>query len=89
MTRFHVYTKTLFELVFGECSHLLHEDTKKKEDEIKLWRETNDSMFWVQQGCKLEKGQFDVVGIQVAGNVSHAFSKLKSSISGLFSKIIK
>jgi len=32
----------IFELVFGECSRLL---CKKREDEIKLWRETNDGMF--------------------------------------------
>ena len=59
----------IFELVFGECSHLLCSDTKKKEDEIKLWRETNDGMFWVRQGCKPEKDQFGIVGIQVAGKV--------------------
>ncbi|CAG8662693.1 4450_t:CDS:2, partial [Paraglomus brasilianum] len=32
----------IFELVFGECSRLLCSDTKKREDGIKLWRETND-----------------------------------------------
>ena len=34
-----------------------HVYVKKKEDEIKLWRETNDGMFLVRQGCKPEKGQ--------------------------------
>ncbi|CAG8615392.1 9151_t:CDS:2 [Paraglomus occultum] len=42
-------------------------DIKKREDEVKLWRETNDGMFWVRQGCKPEKDQFGIVGIQVAG----------------------
>ncbi|CAG8448049.1 9026_t:CDS:2 [Ambispora leptoticha] len=57
----------IFELVFGECSRLLCSDIKKREDEVKLWRETNDGMFWVRQGCKPEKDQFGIVGIQVAG----------------------
>ncbi|RIB16634.1 hypothetical protein C2G38_1495689 [Gigaspora rosea] len=56
----------IFELVYGECSRLLCSDTKKKDDEIKLWRETNDGMFWVRQGCKPEKDQFGIIGIQVA-----------------------
>nr|CAG8510047.1 8047_t:CDS:2 [Entrophospora candida] len=53
----------LFELVFGKCSCLLCSDIKKKEDKIKLWRETNDGMFWVQQP---EKGQF---GTEIQLNV--------------------
>ncbi|CAJ0768301.1 11318_t:CDS:2 [Entrophospora sp. SA101] len=39
---------------------------KNKEDKIKLWRETNDGMFWVQP----EKGQFGIVGIQQLTPVS-------------------
>lgn len=60
----------MFELIFGECSRLLCNDTKKKEDEIKLWREANDGIYLVRQGCKLEKDQFGVIGIQIAGNVA-------------------
>ena len=42
----------------------------KEDDEIKLWREVNDGMFWVRKLCKPEKGQFTIIGIQVTGNVS-------------------
>jgi len=59
----------IFELVFGESSRLLCSDAKKEEDEVKLWRETNDGMFLVRQGCKPEKGQFGVIGVQVAGTI--------------------
>ncbi|CAG8482098.1 16032_t:CDS:2 [Gigaspora rosea] len=61
----------IFELVFGEYSRLLCSDTKKKEkkdDKIKLWRKTNN---WVRQGCKLEKNQFGIIGIQVAGMIDY------------------
>ena len=34
-------------------------------DEIKLWRETNDGMYWLQKSCEPKKGQFGVVGVQV------------------------
>ncbi|CAB4406784.1 unnamed protein product [Rhizophagus irregularis] len=31
-----------FELIFGECSRIYCDDNKKRDDEIKLWREAND-----------------------------------------------
>ncbi|RIA92729.1 hypothetical protein C1645_820228 [Glomus cerebriforme] len=31
------------------------------------YRETNDGLYWAQKGCKPEKEQFGIVGIQVAG----------------------
>jgi hypothetical protein len=59
----------IFELVFGECSRVICNDNKKHEDEIKLWREANDGMYWVRKLRKPEKEQFTIIGIQVAGNV--------------------
>jgi hypothetical protein len=61
------YEDKIFELVFGECSCVLCNDIKKKDDEIKLWRETNDSMYWIRKLRKPEKEQFTIIGIQVAG----------------------
>ena len=60
----------MFELVFGECSRIICNNNKKRDDEIKLWREANDGMFWVRKLRKPEKEQFTIIGIQVAGNVS-------------------
>jgi len=57
----------IFELIFGECSRAICDNNKKKGDEIKLWRETNDGMFWVRQTCKPENEQFGIIGIQIAG----------------------
>ena len=36
---------------------------------VKLWRESNDGLYWAQKGCKLEKEQFGIVRIQVAGKI--------------------
>ena len=58
-----------FELIFGECSRIYCDDNKKRDDEIKLWREANDGMFWIKKLRKPEKEQFTIIGIQVAGNI--------------------
>ncbi|CAG8651862.1 13654_t:CDS:2, partial [Ambispora leptoticha] len=36
------YLEVFFELLYVECSRLYCTQQKKKNDEIKLWRETND-----------------------------------------------
>ena len=36
-----------FELMYVECSRLHCNEKKKKDDEIKLWRECNDGIYWV------------------------------------------
>ena len=59
----------IFELLFGECSRITCDENKKKNDGIKLWRETNDGMYWIRQGCKPIKEQFCIIGIQIAGIV--------------------
>lgn len=59
----------IFELIFGECSRIFCDNNKKKNDEIKLWREVNDGMYWVRQACKPLKEQFGIIGIQVAGMI--------------------
>lgn len=60
----------MYELIFGECSRLICTDNKKKEDKIKLFRETNDGMTWIRKKCYPENEQFGIIGIQVAGNIS-------------------
>ncbi|CAG8558335.1 2596_t:CDS:2, partial [Acaulospora colombiana] len=40
---------------------------KEQDDEIKLWREVNDGMYYVRKRCKPDKDEFGIVGVQVAG----------------------
>ncbi|CAG8835722.1 2487_t:CDS:2, partial [Racocetra persica] len=42
---------------------------KKKDDEVKLWRETLDGASFKGLSCKPRSNQFGVVGIQIAGTV--------------------
>lgn len=60
-----------FELMYVECSRLHCSERKKKDDEIKLWRECNDGMYWVRKVVKPDKDQFGIVGVQIAGNMLH------------------
>ena len=65
------YLEVFFELLYVKCSRLYCTQQKKKDDEIKLWRETNDGMYYVRKVLKPDKDQFGVVGVQVAGNMLH------------------
>jgi hypothetical protein len=57
----------LYKLMYVECSRIFCNKQKEDDDNVKLWRETNDGMYWVQKSRKLEKGQFGIIGVQVAG----------------------
>ncbi|CAG8650832.1 5643_t:CDS:2, partial [Acaulospora morrowiae] len=59
------YLEVFFELLYVECSRLYCTQQKKKNDEIKLWRETNDGMYYVRKVLKPDKDQFGVVGVQI------------------------
>ncbi|CAJ0825920.1 6243_t:CDS:2 [Entrophospora sp. SA101] len=61
----------LYELMFVECSRIICNDDKKENDKVKLWREMNDGMAYVHGGCKPDKNEFGIVGIQVAGRMLH------------------
>ncbi|CAG8468227.1 699_t:CDS:1 [Ambispora leptoticha] len=39
------YLEMVFELMYVECSHLISSLQKKTNDEIKLWRETNNGLY--------------------------------------------
>ncbi|CAG8786289.1 32273_t:CDS:10, partial [Gigaspora margarita] len=52
-----------YELMYVECSRITC--TKQKEDDdVKLWRESNDGMYWAHKSRRLEKEQFGIIGIQ-------------------------
>ena len=57
-----------YEFMYTECSRLFCTEQKIKDDAVKIWRETNDGMYWVYKGQKPEKDEFEVIGLQVAGS---------------------
>ena len=61
----------LYELLYVECSRSICNESKKHDDEIKLWREMNDGMDFVYKSCKPETNKFGIFGIQVAGKMMH------------------
>ncbi|CAG8656147.1 3309_t:CDS:2, partial [Paraglomus brasilianum] len=61
----------VYELLYGECSRIFCTPQKELDDKVKLWREVNDGLYWVRKGCKPEKEQFGIVGIQIAGRKLH------------------
>ncbi|CAG8485916.1 3320_t:CDS:2 [Paraglomus occultum] len=65
------YLEVFFELLYVECSRLYCTQQKKVDNEVKLWRETNDGMYYVCKVLKPDKDQFGVVGVQVAENMLH------------------
>jgi hypothetical protein len=58
-----------YELIYVESSRLSCTLQKEKDDEIKLWRETNDGMYWVLKSSGPDKGEFGIIGMQVAGRI--------------------
>ncbi|RHZ78049.1 hypothetical protein Glove_168g83 [Diversispora epigaea] len=56
-----------YELMYTECSRIICTKQKEKDDDIKLWRECNDGLYWAQKSRRLKKEQFGIIGIQVAG----------------------
>ena len=56
-----------YELLYTECSRLTCTAQKEKYDEVKLWREANDGMYWTRKSCKPDKDEFGIIGVQVAG----------------------
>ncbi|RGB24038.1 hypothetical protein C1646_773652 [Rhizophagus diaphanus] len=58
-----------YELIYVESSCLSCTPQKEKDDEIKLWRETNDGMYWMHKSSRPDKDEFGIIGIQVAGRI--------------------
>ncbi len=63
--------KKLYELIFVESSRIACTRIKEENDNVKLWREMNDGMAWVHKGCKPDKNEFGVLGLQIAGKIMH------------------
>ena len=63
--------KKLYELIFVKSSHIACTRIKEENNNVKLWREMNDGMAWVHKGCKPDKNEFGVLGLQIAGKIMH------------------
>ncbi|CAG8851155.1 7255_t:CDS:1, partial [Racocetra persica] len=59
--------RKLVEYLYLESSRIICNDTKKNDDETKLWRELLDGISYINSACRPTSNQFGVVGIQVAG----------------------
>ncbi|RHZ61200.1 hypothetical protein Glove_349g29 [Diversispora epigaea] len=57
------------ELLYTESSHVICSNSKKDDDEVKLWRETLDGTSFIGLSCRPTSNQFGIVGIQVASTV--------------------
>ncbi|KAF0377988.1 hypothetical protein F8M41_012488 [Gigaspora margarita] len=53
-----------YELMYSECSRLSCMLQKDKDDEIKLWCEANDGMYWTHKAAKPDQDEFGIVAIQ-------------------------
>ncbi|RHZ78970.1 hypothetical protein Glove_153g14 [Diversispora epigaea] len=53
--------------MYAECSRIICTKQKEEDDDIKLWCECNDGLYWAQKSRRLKKEQFGIIGIQVVG----------------------
>ncbi|CAG8597122.1 1128_t:CDS:1, partial [Diversispora eburnea] len=65
------YARKLYELMFVKSSRLICLEQKKKDDKIKLWREINDGMYYLHRNCRPDRNEFEILGIQVVGEMMH------------------
>ena len=61
----------IFEIAYVESSRIICTNSKKDDDSVKLWRETQDGISFVNIACRPLSNQFGIVGIQVAGEELH------------------
>ncbi|PKB98565.1 hypothetical protein RhiirA5_431170 [Rhizophagus irregularis] len=61
----------IIELLYTESSRIVCSNSKKSDDEVKLWRETLDKASYISALCRPAGNQFGIVGIQVAGTTMY------------------
>ena len=61
----------IIELLYTESSCIMCSNSKKSDDEVKLWRETLDGTSYISALYRPVGNQFGVVGIQVAGTTMY------------------
>ena len=61
----------IIELLYTESSRIVCSNSKKSDDEVKLWKEILDGTSYISALCRPARNQFGIVGIQVAGTTMY------------------
>ncbi|CAG8542474.1 11517_t:CDS:2, partial [Scutellospora calospora] len=61
----------IIELLYTESSRIVCNNSKKADDDVKLWRETLDGVSYISAMCRPAGNQFGIVGIQIAGTTMY------------------
>ncbi len=56
------YNRKNYELLFTKCSYLSYTAQKERDNQVKLWYEVNDGMYWTRKSCKSDKDEFGIIG---------------------------
>ncbi|CAG8765682.1 17928_t:CDS:2, partial [Rhizophagus irregularis] len=59
-----IANEKIIELLYTESSRIVCSNSKKSDDEVKLWRETLDEASYISALCRPTGNQFGIVGIQ-------------------------
>ncbi len=63
--------KKIIKLLYIESSRIVCSNSKKSDDEVKLWRKILDGVSYINALCRPVGNQFGVVEIQVAGTTMY------------------
>ena len=61
----------IIELLYTELSRIVCSNSKKSDNEVKLWRETLDGASYISALCRPTRNQFGIVRIQVTGTTMY------------------
>nr|CAG8631836.1 82_t:CDS:2 [Entrophospora candida] len=64
-----IQDEKILELVYTESLHILCNNSKKADDDVKLWREALDGASFISELYRPVGNQFGIVGIQIAGSI--------------------
>lgn len=76
------YVDKIIKLTYVEYLHIVCSTTKKANDKVKLWRETLDSVSFVNIACRPTNNQFGIVSIQITGMTIY-LNILMNDVSGI------
>jgi len=65
------YDGKKYKFIYIKNSYLSYISQKKKDNEIKLWREINNKIYWIHKLFRLGKNEFRIIGIQVVRQIIH------------------
>ncbi|RIA85862.1 hypothetical protein C1645_830139 [Glomus cerebriforme] len=72
----------IIKLMYTKSLHIVCSNSKKSDDDIKLWRKTLDGASYISALCRQVENQFGIVGIQVAGTTMY-LNVLMKDLTGI------